>query len=172
LPDALYMLARSCRAGQNLEQALDLVGREGGAAIGPEFRRCASQIRLGLPIVTALQNMAARVRLLDMNALVSAVALHETTGGNLPLLLDRLASSARDRNHFYGFVRSATALGRLSAFAIALITPAVLVIYCFFQPNYAQTMLNSRTGLTMIGIALALEIVGGIWLYRLQKIEP
>ena len=116
--------------------------------------------------------MAARLQLLDVNALVSAVALHETTGGNLPLVLDRLASSARDRNHFHGYVRSATALGRLSAFAIALMTPGVLLVYCFFQPNYAQTMLRTSTGLTMVGIAIGLEIVGGIWLYRLQKIDP
>lgn len=171
LPDALFMLARSTRAGQNLEQALHLVGHEGGAAIAPEFRRCAAQIRLGLPIVTALQNMAARLNLLDVNALVSAVALHETTGGNLPMLLDRLASSARDRNHFHGFIRSATALGRLSAFAIALMTPGILIVYCYYQPNYAQTMLQTRIGLTMIGTALGLEIIGIIWLYRLLKIE-
>ncbi len=172
LPDALAILARSIRANQSLDEALALVGRQGGDAVAPEFRRAAAQIRLGLPTIVALENMARRVRLLDVNALVSAVALHQTTGGNLPHLLDRLAAGARDRNQFHGYVRSATALGRISALAIAVIAPGVVVIYSLFQPDYAQIMLQTRTGLTLIGAALALELLGCIWLYRLQRIEP
>ena len=78
-----------------------------------EFRRCSAQIDLGLPVVAALQSLAARVRLLDMNALVSTLALYQSNGGNLPLLLDRLAVSCRDHNQFRTYVRSATALGHV-----------------------------------------------------------
>jgi tight adherence protein B len=86
-------------------------------------------------------------------------------------LLDRLADGARDRNHFQSFVRSATALGRLSALAIALVTPGILLAHLFFQPEFVQHFLQSRAGWTIVAIALGLELLGALWLYRLLKIE-
>ena len=91
LPDALLMLARSLRAGLTIEQAVDMTGEQGPKPLADEFRRCAAQIRLGLPSALALENAARRLQLLDFNVLVSTVSLHARVGGNLPMLLDRLA---------------------------------------------------------------------------------
>jgi tight adherence protein B len=171
LPDALYLMARSLRAGLSLEQCLALVADQGLKPMATEFGRVSAQVRLGLSIPAALENAARRIQLLDFNALVSTVALYQTTGGNLPLLLDRLAASARDRNQFASYFRSATALGRTTATALALAAPAILLGYLIFEPEFSTSFFQTSRGWTTIALAAALEIIGLVWLYKLLQIN-
>lgn len=171
LPDAFYLLSRSLRAGLSLDQAIMLVGEQGVKPLANEFQRAGAQIRLGLPVPAALENMANRLQTLDFNAFVSTISLYQKTGGNLPLLIDRLAQQTRDRNQFRGYVRTATAMARLTAIALAGAAPLFLLAYLLFEPEYVRAFLRSQTGLLAIFVALALEIVGGLWLYRLLQIE-
>ncbi len=171
LPDAFYLLARSLRAGLSLEQAIALTGEQGARPLAEEFRRCAAQLRLGLAIPAALQLVARRIRLLDFNVFVTTVSLHYTMGGNLAMLLDRLAASTRDRNHFRGYFRTATALGRVTAIFIGVMTPLMLLGYAIFQPDHVKAFFESPQGWTAIGVAAALQVIGVIWLYRLLRLQ-
>jgi tight adherence protein B len=171
LPDAFYLLARSLRAGMSLEQAIALSGEEGEKPLADEFRLCSQQINLGLTVSAALQLTARRIRLLDFDALVSTVAMYQTTGGNLPMLLDRLAAGTRDRNQLRNHFLAATALGRATAIALALAAPALLLAYAIFQPSWGIEFFRNRAGWTTLGICLGLEAVGAVWLYNLMRFE-
>jgi tight adherence protein B len=171
LPDTYYLLARSLRAGLSLEQAIALTGEEGLRPLADEFRRCAAQVQLGLTVPAALQLTARRLQLLDFNAFVSTVSMYQATGGNLPLLLDRLAAATRDRNQFRNYFLAATALGRATAVALALAAPALVLAYAIFQPSFAVPFFQSRAGLTTLGIGLGLELIGAFWLYKLLSLE-
>lgn len=171
LPDALYLMARSLRAGLSLEQCISLVARESLRPLAAEFQRCDAQLRLGLSAAAALENMARRVQLIDMNALVSTVALYQSTGGNLPMLLDRLAAAARDRNQFVSYFRSATALGRICAIGLGLAGPAFLLGYLIMEPEYANTFFESTGGWITLGVAFAAEAIGVVWLFQLLRLE-
>ena len=111
LPDTYYQLARSLCSGMTLEQAIEQVATRGQKPVSEEFQRATQQIKLGLSVPKALELMAPRIGLVDFDALVSTVSIYTQTGGNLALLLDRLAASTRDRNQFRGYFRSATAQG-------------------------------------------------------------
>jgi Flp pilus assembly protein TadB len=169
LPDAFFFLARSLRAGLSLEQALSVVASQGARPLADELKRSAEQVRLGLSIPTALELAARRIQLVDFNVLVSVVALHQTTGGNLAVQLDRLATSVRDRNQYRGYFRSATALGRISAIAIGAAIPTIFLGYALFEPEYALRFFESSTGVAMLCTAFVLEIIGVLWLYALLK---
>ena len=171
LPDIFSMLARSTRAGLTIDQAIELLGQEKKILVAPEFRRASARIELGMPAVSALERMARRVDLVDFEGLVAVVGFHQGTGGNLPLLLDRLASSARDHNQFRTYVRSATALGRTSAIVIGLSTPVILLGYAIVQPDFATLFFQSLYGWTVVAIALGLDLIGVLWLLRLLKID-
>jgi tight adherence protein B len=171
LPDVFFLLARSLRAGLTMEQAITLAGEQAGKPLAPEFERCAGQIRLGLSVPTALELMARRIRLLDFNAFVSTVALHYTTGGNLALLLDRLAASTRDRNQYAGHFRAATALGRITTTFIGFMVPGLLLAYAIFEPEHIEAFFHSATGWLVLAAALLLEMVGILWMYRLLRVD-
>lgn len=171
LPDIFMMLAQSVRAGLSLERAIGMIGQQGKIAVAAEFRRCSTQIELGLPVVAALQSVADRLQVLDFSAFVSLIALHQQAGGNLPLQLERLANSTRDHHQFRSYLRTATTLSRTTALGIGLATPLILLAYAVFQPEYATSFFESRQARTLIAVALGLELVGAIWMHRLLKID-
>lgn len=171
LPDAYYLLARSLRAGLSMEQSITLTGEQGARPLADEFRRCAAQLRLGMTVPAAIDTIAKRIQLLDFNVFASTVALHHTMGGNLALMLDRLAASTRDRNHFRGYFQTATALSRITAIFIGIMSPLLLLIYAIFQPEYIRPFFESSSGMTAIAVAGLLQIVGIYWLYRLLHVD-
>lgn len=171
LPDAFFLLARSLRAGLSLEQSLALLASEGLPPLSNEIRRCVERINLGMAVPAALQATARRINLVDFNVFASIVALHRNIGGNLPLLMDRLAASTRDRNQFAGYFRAATAMGRITAIAIGCAVPLIFLGYAVLEPTYFGRFFESWTGIIALCIAFGLEIIGVIWLLYLLRVD-
>jgi tight adherence protein B len=171
LPDALYALARSLRAGLGLEQALEAFAQQGNKPVSSEIARAVSQLRLGLPITTALETVAVRVRLLDFNVFVSTIALYRQAGGNLALLLDRLAESVRERNLFRGRFAAATAQGRAVAIILAAFGPLLLLGYAIWEPDHVRAFFDHTTGWMILLGCLAMEAIGAVWMWNLLKVE-
>jgi tight adherence protein B len=171
LPDAFFLLARSLRAGLSLEEALATVGEHGLQPIAGEFQRCLGHLQLGMTVTGALQILAQRLQLVDLNGLVTIVSLHRTTGGNLPFLLDRWAATTRDRNQFRGFFRAATAYGRITAVALGAAPLLLLLGYWLLQPDYLILFAQSASGPIALGVAAALEVIGTLWLLALTRVD-
>jgi tight adherence protein B len=163
LPDMLFLLARSLRAGRSVLQAFQLIGEQGVPPLSREFARMYRQLDIGIPLEQVVRGAAERLEIVDFNIFTSVVSLHATTGGNLPLLLDRLAVSTRDREQFEGQYRATTAMGRVSAGFIAAMVAVILVYYMFFQPTWAERLVDTSTGyagLIMLGTSLGLIVLG------------
>jgi tight adherence protein B len=171
LPDALRMMAGSVRAGQTLEQAIEFYAAHGTQPLAEEFAQTASLLRLGLSPAAALQSTAERVRLLDFDLLVSTVGLYMQTGGNLVLMMERLADSVRDRNQFAGQFFASTAQSRVVAITIGSVAPIILVVYALAEPEHVEAFLTSPGGWTVLGICAVMEVIGVLWLWRILKIE-
>ena len=122
-------------------------------------------------LVIALETMARRIDLLDMRVFVSTVAVFQKSGGNLPLLLDRVAAGARDRNQFRGHLRSVTALGRVASLAIAAAPPVFLMVYLLARPEYTVAFFRSPVGWAIVAGAMLVELIGLLWIFRVLKIE-
>ena len=98
-----------------------MVGDEFPDPIGTEFGLVAEEIRLGLDIRDALDNLTGRVENPDLPYFSTAVLIQRQTGGNLAELLDKLGTLLRERIQFYGRVRALTAQGRMAAIFLALL---------------------------------------------------
>jgi tight adherence protein B len=172
LPDALYLLARSVRAGRSIDQSIQLVGDAGVQPLAREFSRMHRQLELGLSLSQTLQSAANRIGLIDFNVFASVLSLHRGTGGNLPTILDRVAAATRDRNQFEGQYRAATVLGRYSAAFIVSLACFIIFYLFFFQREWAMKFFDTRysyTGIFLFCAAIALEILGGlvlVWFLR------
>jgi tight adherence protein B len=171
LPDAFRTLAGSVRAGQTLDQAIDFYAKHGRQPLAEHFAHCSALIQLGMSPAVALQSTSARLRLLDFDLLVSTAGLYAQTGGNLVLLLERLADSVRDRNHYAGQFFAATAQSRIVAIAIGVAAPAFLLVYLLAEPEHVQAFLQSTSGWAVLGVCALLEVVGVVWMWRILKID-
>jgi tight adherence protein B len=171
LPDIFYSLARSARGGLSVEKAIGMLARQKKLLVASEFQRCAARMELGMPAVVALDGMAQRLGMIDFDGLVAVIGLHQNSGGNLPVMLERLAASSRDHNQFRSYVRTATALGQISALCLGMATPLIFLGYAIVQPEFCWSFFQSTYGWTMVAVALGLDLVGGIWLFFLLRIE-
>lgn len=171
LPDAIYLLSRSLRAGLGLEQGVHLIATESVKPLGVELKRVSEQVKLGLAVPMALHTAAQRVSVTDFSVFASIIALHRNTGGQLPVQLDRLATGVRDRVQYQGQFRAATSMGRVSAIALGAAVPLIFLWYVLFQPETVQTFLETPGGIGMLTTAFVLEVIGALWLYRLLKTD-
>lgn len=171
MPDAIYLLSRSLRAGLGLEQGFHLMASESPKPLNDELRRVSEQVKLGLTVPTALQTAAQRVSVLDFSVFAAIISIHRTTGGQLPMLLDRLAAGIRDRVLYQGQFRAATAMGRISAIALGAAVPLIFIWYVLFQPETVQIFIDTPGGIAMLATAFTLEAIGIIWLVRLLRTD-
>lgn len=169
LPRVLDLLSRALHAGESLDQAVDLAGRDGGEPLALEFRRCARHLELGLGLPAAMRSLMARVPIMEMKIFGTTLAVHRQTGGNLAQTLERMSAVVRDRINYRRQVRAATAAGRFAATLVASAGPLLFLFMFLFQRIYVAKMLASPIGQGLLILALTLELVGLTWLWRLLK---
>lgn len=169
MPHVLDMLARACRAGQNSEQALSLLGDELDGRLGREFRQCSHQLELGRSFTETLKSLAARVRTMEMRILTTALIVQRQTGGNLAETLERMSGVIRDRLSAHRQMLAATGAGRASTLLIATISPmAYLFMYTFQRPHLA-ILYEDPLGKVLLMVAGVLEVIGLIWVFALLR---
>src|SRR6266853_3830428 len=88
VPDALTMLASAMRAGTSLQTALDIVIQETPAPLSQELGVVVREQRLGVALEDALESMARRLKLEDVDLVVSAMTIAKQVGGNLAETLE------------------------------------------------------------------------------------
>jgi tight adherence protein B len=170
LPETLDMLADGIRAGQTLEQATELVSQQGISPLKEEFGYCTMQLRLGHSPVAVLARMARRVPLAEFKIFATAVLVHRQTGGNLALLAQRLAASARDRAEFHGHVRAVTAGSRLSVLGLTVGTMVALLVLAGIRPEYLRAFVEHPIGPTLLMLSALLMVLGLLWVWRIIKV--
>jgi tight adherence protein C len=96
LPTMVEMLAMSVAAGSGLLGALDRVSRIGSGVMAAELDRVLSDVRVGLPLIPALQRMAGRNELVELRRFVEAVTVSVERGTPLADVLVAQAADARE----------------------------------------------------------------------------
>jgi tight adherence protein B len=171
LPDVMELMARAVRAGESLDQAIALAGDSTLRPLAGEFRWCASQMKIGLSLETAMRRLVRRVPLLESRILAMTLAVQRQRGGNLPGTLERLARVFRDRSNLARQFRAATALGRGSTVLIALIALGLDALVVVGHTEYTASLLTSYAGRIMLVAALLLQLLGIAWLLWLFRSE-
>jgi tight adherence protein B len=170
-PEALDLLSRAIRAGHALQTALGMVAEELPDPVGPEFKKTFEQQNFGLPLRDALNEMAARVGILDVRFFVTAVLIQRDTGGNLSEILENLAHVVRERFKIRRQVRVHTAHGRFTGYVLLALPAALAIALSFINPEHMQTLFRERMGQMMLVGAMVMQTVGFIWIRQVIKIE-
>lgn len=171
LPDALDLMGRALRAGHAFASALKMVGDEMPEPIAAEFRLTFDEINYGIPLQDALANLATRVPSTDLRYFVIAVLIQRETGGNLAELLDNISVLIRARLKLLGTIRVLSAEGRLSAWILTVLPFTLAAVINLINPDFMALLWKDPTGLKMIGAALALMMVGILWMWHIIRIR-
>ena len=170
-PEALDLLSRAIRAGHAFQTALGMVADELPDPVGPEFKKTFDQQNFGLPLRDALNELAARIALLDVRFFVTAVLIQRDTGGNLSEILDNLAHVVRERFKIRRQVRVHTAHGRFTGYVLLALPAALGGRAVVHQPRHMDLLFRERMGQTMLMGAVVMQTIGFFWIRQVIKIE-
>lgn len=167
LPEGLDFLARILQAGHSFSTGLQMMGEELPKPLAGEFRRAYDQHSLGQSVEDALKDMARRIDSTDFAFFITAVMINRQTGGDLSEVLKNISAMIRQRMRLAQQVKAKTAEGRFTGYIMVAFPLIMFVIAHQMNPDYANTLLNTSSGRTMLGVAAALQIMG---LFAIKKI--
>lgn len=171
LPEAADLISRSLRAGHALPSTLQMVADEMPNPIAAEFRIVADEVNFGLSMSDALQRLASRVPLPDLQYLVIAVLIQREAGGNLSELMNKVSQLVRQRLKLMGDVRVMSAEGRLSAWILCLLPVGVSGLFMLTSPDYLKRFVDDPAGPAMLAAAGVLMLLGVLWMRVIVQIR-
>jgi tight adherence protein B len=169
LPHALQAVADAVRSGQSLSEACELVSKEIKGPLGQEFAYAYQQLELGHSPIGVMNRMVRRVPLPEFRIFATAVIVHRRAGGNLSLLTERMSKAAHDKTDMRNHMLAMTAGSRLSAIGMAVISVAAAVLLTWMEPDYIQAFVTNPKGPYLLATAVLLQVIGGIWVWRVLR---
>lgn len=170
-PDVLDSLSRALRAGYPLSASMDMIAGETVPPVSTEMRKTAAEANLGVGWTRALENLAQRVPLLEVNLFVSAVALHSRTGGKLSDVMSGLAENMRESIALQGEIRSLSAHGKLTGLILTILPIVIAAMMMYVSPGYMEVLYNHPYGKNLITAAVICLILAHFVIRKIVDIK-
>lgn len=169
LPDALDAAAGAIRAGLSLAQALREVAADSPEPVRGALGAAVAALDVGAPFVEALEAFVAASGIEQARTVATALSIGHRSGGDLPRVLEALAAAMRDRAGLDRQLRAGTAQARLSAWVVAGMPVAFLLLTGATSRAQAELLLGTPVGWTLLAVGAALEAAGLAWMRKLVR---
>ena len=170
LPDAISLIAGSLQAGHTFLRAIQMMCEESEAPMSEEFARLVHETRLGDSVVDAMDRMAKRLEVRDLEWVVQAIRIQQSVGGKLADLLYSLADYIRSKDEIRREIKTLTAEGRFSAWLLGALPLVVLVAIQVINPSYMVPMYRGWGIVVMAGTAASV-LFGVAIILKMVRIE-
>jgi tight adherence protein B len=167
LPTTIDSMAGALQAGSSLAQAMEMASREVAAPIGKELGVVVREMAVGVPMQDAFNNMLERCRSMDLDMLVTAIAIQHRIGGNLSQILRNISHTIRERLRIKGEISVLTAQQRMSGYIVSALPLCIIGALFVIAPTYIAKLF-------LPGIARIMLVVGAFGMlagfYALKRI--
>jgi tight adherence protein B len=170
-PIALDVFVRGLRAGHPVASALELVTTEMADPIGSEFGIVFDEVTYGAELRDALQGMADRCGVDDMQMFVVSLSIQAETGGNLAEILDNLAKVIRERAALLMKVRALSSEGRMTALILTLLPVVSFVGLFLSSPRFYLDVAGDPIFLPGFSALLIAFVIGVLWIRKLIDLK-
>ncbi len=171
LPDVLDLAASSMEAGHSLLTALQLVAEDAAEPLGSEFARVLSETEVGRPLLEALDAMALRLDVPDLNWTVEGVRIQSEVGGRLSEMLRTLSTFMRAREEVRRELRALTAEGKLSAYVLGALPILMFGFMYLSAREYVSPLFTDNLGRVMLGAAIVMMMGSGLAMKKIVNVE-
>jgi tight adherence protein B len=134
-----------------------------------ELESVVRRVENGEPLDSAVARLDRRLGLSDVDLVVTALAVHRKTGGDLPRLLDEIEHVIRARLEERGAVRALTAQARSSGVVLAVLPIAFVALLSGTGGDDLGAFYRTSSGAGLLLISFACQILGFGWMRRIVR---
>ncbi len=171
LPDATSIISNALKIGQGIEQALIKVAKTAPAPLSTEFQTLAGEVKLGIPLETALKNLYERVKTPELKIFTTGICIQQELGGNLSEIMGNLETTIRERFALDREIKVLSAQGIMSMRVLTALPFGFGFVWASGNKKILMDFLTAPDGIKMICFAAFLQIIAFIWMKKIVDIQ-
>lgn len=169
VPAALDAVARSCRAGASVLQALRELDDADVGPAGPVFAAAATQVDRGVALDAALDELVAAQPVPAVRLATTALLVGSLTGAAPARAVEGVAATIRDHLAIEREAAANATQARASAAVLVLAPVAFTLVVALVDDRVAHFLFRTPVGLVCLVLGVALDVVGAWWMGRLVR---
>jgi tight adherence protein B len=170
-PAIAAAIADGLSAGGSLRGALLEAPATLAGAGGAELRRVSAELAAGQPTDDALEGLCLRCMSPAVDAIVAAALVQSRSGGNLSILLRRLARAFEDQQRLADEVRVATAQARFTGLLVVVLPLGGGLLAELASPGLVMGIAGSPLTAWLLALALGLQVAAAVLIRRLGRVR-
>ncbi len=171
LIDALMIMSSSFRGGLSLIQAMEAVVDEMPDPINQEFSTVLGENKMGVSLDEALNHLYNRMPSSALQQLITAILLARETGGNLPVILERIILVVREQKRIMGQIETLTLQGKIQGAVMSMLPVGFFMFIYSSNPGFFDHMFQSPTGRALLVYAAVSEVIGGFMIWKISTFK-
>jgi len=171
LVDALMIMSSSFRGGLSLIQAMEAVVEEMPDPINQEFLTVLGENKMGVTLEEALNHLYYRMPSPALQQMITAILLARETGGNLPVIFQRIVSVIREYKRIKSQIDTLTIQGKIQGVVMSMLPIVFAIFITSTQPHFFDYMLSSEVGRSLLIYAVISEIIGAILIWKISTFK-
>ncbi len=171
LVDALMIMSSCLRAGLSLIQALEAVVEETNEPLSKEFAVVLGENKMGVSLEDSLNYLYNRMGSSTLQQMNTAILLARETGGNLPLIFERISSTMRENKKVEQQLNSLTIQGKIQGIVMSILPVIFAFVLYSKDKSMFELMITSPEGQAMLMISLVLWLLGVFLIFHFSKVK-
>ena len=164
-------LAGALAAGRSVRASVGVASGELRGPAADELAAVAAALELGVPTDQALDSLRDRCRSRRIDLIVAAITLQRRAGGDLATLLRSIAGTIEESDRLRDEARAASAQARFTSTIVLAMPVAAALLGELAAPGTVSRIGGSPVALWMVGVALAMQVAGGLIVRRMARVE-
>ena len=170
-PAMATAIADGLSAGGSLRRSLLDAPETLGGAGGAELRRVSAELVAGQPTEAALEGLRLRCMSPAVDAIVAAAIVQRRSGGNLGVLLRRLARSLEDQQRLADEVRVATAQARFTGLIVVVLPLGGGLLAELASPGLVAGIAGSAVTAWLLALSIGLQVTAALLIRKLGGVR-
>jgi tight adherence protein B len=171
LVDGLMILSSSLKAGLSLLQSFEELAQEMPNPISQEFSLVIRQMQMGVSLEEAMLKLKRRMRLDELDMVITAMLVARETGGDLTLTFSRVIYTIQERNKLIGRVQALCVQANMQGIIMSLL-PILFGVFVYkVNPGFFDVFFKDNFGRGLMTYAIISEVLGIIFIRKLSKVD-
>ena len=171
LIDALMIMSSSFRGGLSLIQAFEAVVEEMPDPIRREIGIVLGENKMGVSLEEALTHLYNRMASPALQQMITAILLARETGGNLPIIFNRIVTNIRESRKIQQNLDTLTIQGKIQGVVMSILPVAFASLLYSTNRKIFDNMLTSELGRTMLIYAVISETIGAFMIWKISSFK-